>query len=105
MIQEKKKLKMAIDVGIFDPYLPVEQLWIVYAYLGVYSGWAIVGAKSINSAKYYIKKPGTGWISQARISDVRNIKDTLIWNEYEKLKKVEKIPTELGEWFELEWGY
>jgi hypothetical protein len=100
----KKDLSILTDIGAFNPYLDHEEIWLIYAKLGLYHGWAIIGAKSKNSAKYYIKKPITGWIREAKIIHILPLKNSFAANKEEELKKDNNFPTEYGQWFELKWG-
>ena len=99
----KESLTLLSDIGLFDPYLPPEEVWIVYAKLPPFHGWAIVGAKSQGSARYYTRKPGTGWVTYARITLILNIKDSAEHRNIPKLKEAGPYPKEHGEWKELEW--
>lgn len=101
----KEDLKPLSDLGIFDPYISTNEVWIIYASLGAYNGWAIIAAKSNASARYYIRRPGTGWLTEARITKIIPIMQSTHKDEIKELKDCNKFPKEYGQWFELEWGY
>jgi hypothetical protein len=100
----KEALSIMTELGVFDPYLPIDEVWVVYARLGHFTGWALVGAKTESSARRYVRKPETGWITSARITGVYSLRDSCEIKNVENLKQQGLYPKELGEWHELKWG-
>ena len=104
MKDSKKTLQSLTDLGIFDPFLDINEVWIAYARNKLYRGWAIVGAKSPQSARYYLRKKSTGWVESSIITNIRPIEEDYVYDIIPELKSKNLYPTEYGEWFELEWG-
>ena len=100
----KESLNILTDIGVFDPYLSVDEVWVVYARLGHFTGWALVGAKTESSARRYVRKPETGWLTDARITNVFALTQSCEIRNVDALKEKGLYPKELGEWHELEWG-
>jgi hypothetical protein len=113
MAVSKKILQSVQDSVIFgmSPGLPYPLLWIVYAKArrGFSNGWAIIGATSKTHAKIIARSKG--WLSTAVITgiasfeeDCKNLKRPTE-EVYNELRAKGKLPKEIGEWYELEWGY
>jgi len=103
-------VKESIDYGI-NKGLPEFMLFIVYARARKtpQNGWAIIGATSKKEAKDIARNDG--WLSSARIGLVHTFEEychemkiTDPDEEYNRLKRLNKLPQKVRDWYELEWG-
>ena len=105
----KELVKDTIDYGM-NSGLPEFMLFIVYARArrGNQNGWAIIGATSKTQARQFARSEG--WLETAVITGVETFESYCVPfgntdEVYKELKSDKKLPKEIGQWFELEWGY
>jgi hypothetical protein len=109
--KEKKKSEKELAKFDFSKYLPKENLYIVYAHSGRYNGSAIIGAESVADAKKRAKN--SSWLDLGVVDSAESFekyykemgeKDS-IELEMISFAKQKMLPSKLGEWFEIEWGF
>lgn len=112
MAISKKIIQSVQDSVIFgmSPGLPYPLLWVVYAKArrGWGIGCAIIGATSKTHAKQIARNKG--WLNTAVITGIASFEEDCLHMKrttdevYNELRNNGKLPKEIGEWYELEWG-
>jgi len=104
-------VKDSVDYGI-NQALPEFMIFFVHAKARrlPQRGWAVIGATTKKEAKEIAQNDG--WLHTARVVSVYTFEEyckgiCYIDNpdeEYNRLKKLKKLPKKIRDWHELEWG-